>query len=281
MKRKIKANTYTILIFILSIITCFSILSLSVKADSGWDSDYDSGYDGGGFDFDYGGSYSSGDGDLSLGEFIFLLIFVVIVCIVLSKRKNKQMTATNLLITTPHVDDVEIKKHTNLTTIEIEQKIFDIYQKIQVAWMNFDYETLRKYTSDEMFNMYKMQLETLKLKHQKNIMSDFNKKDIVITEVASNGDLVTIKAELVVAQKDYVVNDANNVVNGSDKRRVVMHYELTFTMTIKGNDGKCPNCGAKIANQASNVCEYCNSVIVSEHHDLIMTKKEKKGQSWE
>ena len=47
---------------------------------------------------------------------------------------------------------------------EFRQKAYDIYQKVQVAWMNFDYDSMRKYVTDEMFNMYKSQLTTLKVK---------------------------------------------------------------------------------------------------------------------
>ncbi len=272
----------TILLFVLSVMTCFSILALSVKADSGWDSDYGGGYSGGDFDFDFGGDYSGSGGELTPGSFVLLVVIIIIVAIIYSKNKNNVQSSSHKSSITNHYEDsIKIKQLTDLTPVEIQDQVFEIYKNIQIAWTNFDYETMQKYTSDEMFNMYKMQLETLKMKNQKNVMSDFIKRDIAITDIYADNDLVTIKLELVVAQKDYVIDAQNKVIKGTDARRMLMHYELTFTMTKDANNGKCPNCGAPIANQASNICSYCNSTIVSSHHDLIMTKKEKKGQGWE
>ena len=47
--------------------------------------------------------------------------------------------------------------------------------------MEFDYDTLRKYLSDELFNTYKSQLKVLSAKKQRNIMHDFEKHNIDIT----------------------------------------------------------------------------------------------------
>ena len=49
--------------------------------------------------------------------------------------------------------------------------------------MNFDYNTLRKYTTEELFNMYESQLRVLKVKKQKNIMRDIQYKNAMITDI--------------------------------------------------------------------------------------------------
>ena len=56
--------------------------------------------------------------------------------------------------------------------LKYKQELFKIYKNVQRAWMNFDEEELRKYVTDEMFNMYSSQLETLKVKNQQNIMEN-------------------------------------------------------------------------------------------------------------
>ena len=42
--------------------------------------------------------------------------------------------------------------------------------------MNFDYNTIRKYTTDEIYNMYKSLGQNLQKKKRKNITKDFSLK---------------------------------------------------------------------------------------------------------
>ena len=277
------------LLIAIAALTCLSLLTVNLKADSGWDSDYDSGWDSGdsgwdsGYDSDYSWSSSggsSGSGSF-FGAFIMFVIIIIIVLVISNKNSSTIYSSLpdNLKITKPGVPDIALEKY-GLDRVDILERAFKIYQEIQIAWMNFDFDTLRKYLSDELFNSYKMQLNALKMKKQKNIMEDFLSRQMLITGVSENEGLITLDIELVVAQKDYVVDEKNNVVKGNNMRKLLVHYELTFTMTKETNSGKCPNCNAPLKNQASNKCDYCGSTVVTKNHDLIMTKKQNKGQGW-
>ena len=280
------------LFIILLALACSSILTVTLKADSGWDSGYDSGWDSGydsGYDSGWDSGYSSssswsstGSGEGSWSSAVIMFIVIIIIIIIVSRSNSGNISSaipSNLAITKPSVPDNELENY-GLDRVEILEKTFEIYKNVQIAWMNFDFDTLRKYLSDELFNSYKMQLNALKMKKQKNIMEDFLNRQMVITEVSENEGLITLKVELVVAQKDYVVDESNNVVKGTKARQMLVHYEMTFTMTKETNAGKCPNCNAPLANQASSKCPYCGSTVVTKNHDLIMTKKQNKGQGW-
>ena len=268
------------LLILLAILTCLSLTTVRLKADSGWDSGYDSGWDSGSDWSSDGGSYYGGGGGSWQGALIVLVIVIVIMIIASKNKGNINGPIPNsLMITKPSVSDEELAKY-NLNRVDVLQKTFEIYRNVQVAWMNFDFDTLRKYLSDELFNSYKMQLNALKLKKQKNVMEDFLNRQMVITGISENDGLITLNVELVVAQRDYVVDENNNIVKGIRARQMLVHYELTFTMTQDKNSGKCPNCNAPIANQASSQCPYCGSTVVTKNHDLVMTKKQNKGQGW-
>ena len=276
-----------ILLIVLAILTCFSLLTVNLKADSGWDSGYDSGGWDSGSDSswsssDSGWSSSGGSGGGSWESAVVTLVVIIVILIIISNgNKNGNLGAipNSLKITKPSVPDNILESY-GLDRVEILEHAFKIYRDVQIAWMNFDYDTLRKNLSDELFNTYKMQLEALKLKNQKNIMEDFLNRQMVITGVSENDGLITLTVELVVAQRDYVVDENNNVVKGIKSRQMLVHYELTFTMTKETNVGKCPNCNAPLANQASSKCPYCGSTVVTKNHDLVMTKKQNKGQGW-
>ena len=96
MKEKLKK----ILIITLLLLIGTGIISNSVKADSGWDSDYDSGsWDSGsdwdsGWDSDYdsswsGGSYYGGSGGSFSSGISTIVIAVIIIIIVFSMTNNK------------------------------------------------------------------------------------------------------------------------------------------------------------------------------------------------
>lgn len=283
MKKKIKS----ILLVCLAVFTCLSLLSLSVKADSGWDTDY-GGWDSSDSDWDSSdwGSSSSSGGSGSIGSLIVFVIIIIIVIVITNKGNKAKLDnstipiPSNIAINKLSVSDETLAKY-NLNREELLNKAFELYKNVQISWMNIDYDSLRKYLSDELFNTYKMQLEALKMKKQKNVMEGFVRKDMVITDIFENNGLITATVELVVSQLDYVVNETNQVVKGTNTRRMMVHYELTFTMTLDKNSGKCPNCNAPLPNQASNKCPYCGSTVVTKNHDLVMTKKQNKGQYWE
>ncbi len=160
----------------------------------------------------------------------------------------------------------------------IIDKTYHIYEDVQYAWSNFDYDTLRNNLSDELYNNYVMQLEGLKLKNQQNIMSNIEKKKIYICGVKNDKGLYTIEILLYVRQKDYIVdtNKPRKAIRGNKKKHGVL-YKITYTMSKKKNK-KCPNCGAKLNNKASEVCSSCGSVITSSNHELVMVKKEVLSQ---
>lgn len=294
MKKKILL-IMTALLFAFSM----SFLTYKVHADSGWDSDYDSSWDSGSsWDSDWGSSsWSSYDHDYSYSRhsgnsnstsspaaiLIFFIIIVLIIIMVSSKGKNKSIKSTHTYSTYSrkiYPMDYNIIKNVlpEFNSDDFLAKAYNIFINVQNAWMNLDYESLRKYLSDELFNTYKSQLKALDLQKQKNIMKSFDKLDIGITNFVHSDNKYTITVELIVSFYDYVVNKENTIVRGTDRRKLTNHYELTFISSINKNNksNKCPNCNAPLDSSSSNICPYCKSTIISEHYDWIMSKKQIK-----
>ena len=296
-----KKYLYCILIVFSCLMVFYPIIT---KADSGWDSDYDtggswsSGSDWSSSGWDYGhhsSSYSSYLPNSPIVTVIFFIIIFVLAIIYTIKliQKNKGI---------PPIEDPALENlhpiNGNNNYIDIEQskineidpsiniedfkkKAFNIYKDIQEAWMNFDTDKIRKLTTDEIYNMYSSQLETLKLKNQKNIMKNIEYVDAKITDIASVNDIITINVYLRVKVLDYVINvKTNKTVRGRDNARLDIEYNLTFVKS-ETDDKKvetCPNCGAPVDIISSATCPYCNSVLVKNASDYVMSKKTCIGQ---
>ena len=51
--------------------------------------------------------------------------------------------------------------------LKFQQKTFEIYKQVQTSLNDFNIQNLRNYATDELYNLYKKQLEVLKRKHIK------------------------------------------------------------------------------------------------------------------
>ena len=175
----------------------------------------------------------------------------------------------------PKLTDEEI--HSKLPSLNIKEfndKVFNIYNDVQIAWMNYDIDSIKNLLSDEMYNMYKMQIETLKIKGERNIMKNIKYINSYITSIENVNDITTINVILQVTCYDYIIDNKQKVIRGSKFTKLHYTYFLKFTKkNIEKHIDICPNCGAKI-NDNSSRCEYCNSVIVDNENDWIMTKKQ-------
>lgn len=240
-----------------------------VSADSGFDSSFDS---------DFGDSDSSGIGDIFYliylcieHPILALIIISIIVLIVISNNKKQKEIINNALNT--KLELLDVAKFPIEKQLEIEA--FNIYKEIQYAWMNFDEEKIQKLTTDEMYNMYLMQLDTLKVKHQKNIMYDIKYIGSQIINKHEENGQETITMNMQVSCYDFIIDtQTNKVLRGSATKVNQYSYELTFVRTIVNDEIKiCPQCGAPVEGNNSGKCEYCKSTLISKDYTLVMSKK--------
>lgn len=282
-----------------------------LATDSGFDTSYDSGGSDWGGSSDWGSDSSGGDGDMfGLGENIILGVFFIIipVSILFNKKKEKTtkdkvllilasiiivvLTLCRLLVLlftlsgllfmawamiTLAIDSIFKKKKTNkgLPLTAENRKILDecyeIFINVQNAWMNFDYDSLRKETTDNLYNTYYNQLQSLVLKGQKNVMSDFELVEYKLIKLSKKNSITTVKMELEVKFYDYIVDSSNKVVRGKKRKKVHMLYDLTYVYNEEAIE-ECPNCNAKISKE-DNICSYCKTTIPSIRGKMKLSTK--------
>lgn len=267
----------------------------NVFADSGWDSSYDSGSSWSGSswsgssssssswdsDYSYGSSSSSRGGDLSTGETFIIAIFLiggmVVFVIVMSKTSSTQgnnISSSNNYDFYKDISLEDLQKVLPNENLEgLKLKLYQKFKDIQDAWENFNYDVLREMCTDELAESYISQLDTLKLKNGKNVMSDFNPIDIKITSAKLDNDLISVVVYANITFYDYVINEkTGEVIRGNKSRKVNNHYLMTFVVANESIT-KCPGCGAELKMNTSGVCEYCRMKIVKNASDFVLSKK--------
>ena len=272
-----KNKTWIFLILIIPVLL-ITISTQKVKADSGFDTSYDSGgssWDSSSSSDWDSGDYSSSGGGSFIGLIIFTVIFIIAIKSALDKSKS---TNVHPSIVDSSLSDDEIRKYIpNFDRNKFITDRFNDYVQIQNAWMNFDYDTLRNKLTDELYNQYAMQLDTMKIKNEQNIMSSFKHKETAITEIyEENGELV-VTINSVITFYDFIVQNGR-VVRGNSTKKITSLYEMKFVCNKEAMSNKCPSCHAPLNNNASQVCEYCGSVITKTGENWVMTKKQTKNQ---
>ena len=271
MKRRV---CYVLLILLFVFITQI----VPAHADSGWHGSYGGSHSSGrthtSSRYHSSGSFS-GDGGTLIPVLIVIGV-VVFVCVITSK---KQQAGGRISGSIRPYDINKIKQVLpDFDSSAFRMQVFSMYKKIEIAWMNFDYENLRKYTTDELYNQNHSQLIALQVKKQKNIMKDFELKSFEIVGMERIENTIALKVRMTVECFDYVVDKENKVVRGTDKQKMVYDYEMTFVKGMDTKVNKCPNCNAPLENVNSSVCPYCDSVIISNNYDWVLSKKQMINQ---
>ncbi len=287
MKKRFLNKIILVLILTLSVAATWLYANpVDVATDSGFDSSYSGGGGGGG-----GGSYSydpssnAQDWDeLTTTEKVLSLIPVclfLIAFIWIYVRLSRAPIAALSLDKKKAISEEQFRSYIKDETME--QFILNRYQDylaIQYAWMEFKYDTLSNKTTNELYNQYQMQLETLKVKGQKNIMKDFLYTDGMITNISKVNNRTTVTVELITSFYDYIINENSQaIIRGTDRKKISMHYQMVFIKDEKREmPTHCPNCGAKLKKTSTNVCEFCRTKITKETEDWLLSEKKAISQ---
>ena len=138
--------------------------------------------------------------------------------------------------------------------------------------MNFNYEGLKESLTDELYNQYIMQLDSLKVKNEKNIMKNFTLQHSSVINVREENGTLIVDVEMIVSFIDYIEQNGK-AVRGSKGEKVHQQYVMTFVMVPKPVN-YCPNCGAQLEDSASQVCPYCRSNITRVGNKWVLSKKQ-------
>jgi len=279
-----------VLLFIFIVLGSLLIMTYPAKADSGWDSDYDSG--GSSWDSDWSSgsswdnnydwdddsnSYSSSNS--TSNDFYSLLLFIFIFGVVVISSIRRIKRSSTSVVSMPIYNDIspDIILVFGYTLDNLKKELFDKFVDIQNAWMEFDYNSMRNLCTNELYNAYKSQLEVLKIKNGKNIMNEFDLQDIKIVNMHEEGNQIVVDVFMKVSFFDYVIDTkTDKVTRGKKDQKITNSYMMTF---IKGNNSdssllvKCPSCGAETHVNTTGTCEYCRSVIVKDANEFVLSKK--------
>ena len=290
---------------VIAVITLL-ICSTAALADFGGfsgDSDY-GGSDWGGSDSDWGSSWSdsdyswgiwgstdSGDGTRSEGcttgdMMVFLIIIIALVVIIwIAKAKNSQQTPVNTgVMPTSDLDlnDIEdyVEKIDPLFSVSaMQNKLSNLYVRLQDQWCAKDLEPLRPYLTDELYAQSERQLNEIARAGQTPHVERISVLGVNIRGWLQRDGMDHIIAELSTRITTYTTDDeTGEIIRGNPNLEKFMTYEwdvcrTTGIMTNTTEETKvinCPNCGAPVNINSTARCPYCSSIITVNDHDWLL-----------
>ena len=161
----------------------------------------------------------------------------------------------------------------------------DLFIKLQNAWTERDWEKIRNFESNELFELHKAQLQGYIDNNQINVMERICVNWVKIVSYSQQGNNEVLEVDLNSRMGDYIIDaTTKQVIRGNKTAEYVNVYRLKFTRTVgvkteeggqKVNITNCPNCGAPTKVMSSGRCEYCNSVITTKDYGWVLSGLER------
>lgn len=274
--------------------------SSSDWGSSSWDSDWDSDWSSSDWDSDYGSTGSDlfflgailGNG--GIGTIIFIIILYIIIKSIKSSKGTDRVRHNNerTRILTQNREPVVNFSQSHAFARRIqefdplfsEEKILswtkNLFVKLQNAWTARDWEPMRPFETEELFEQHKAQVQGYINTNRINVMDRIavNYACIYSFRKESNKDILEIALKS--TMKDYIINEkTKEVLEGNPNQDRTTVYKLTFerksgVLTKEGEielkTTNCPNCGAPTQITSSGKCEYCASIITARDYGWVL-----------
>jgi len=221
------------------------------------------------------GYYRVTDSIVTSNSIIYLLVFGLVVLLVTSlipvstfdrkpKSKFNDLSKKKLFVLLPG-ENIE----------KIKDNAYELFLKIEDAWMNFDYKFLEDNCVDYLYKEYKSQLKNMKSRNEQNIVKDFKLFDYYLTNIEKIDDDTILTIIFDVNYEDYVIDmNTKEIVKGKNRKNRTVYYECKFLYSGSSKSLiKCPKCGCKIDKRSKNKCKKCGHDLGSSNTKLKLTRK--------
>jgi DNA-directed RNA polymerase subunit RPC12/RpoP len=165
----------------------------------------------------------------------------------------------------------------------LNQRLGLIFQELQVAWSNREWERARQYVSDSLFQTQLYWMEAYKQAGLRNITGNARITCVELARVVSDKYYHALTVRLFATSLDYTVRDSEGrdgkLVSGSRsrERQYSEYWTLIRGRNTKGRpsaDKRCPSCGAPLSINMAGNCTHCSARVTSGEFDWVLSRIE-------
>jgi predicted lipid-binding transport protein (Tim44 family) len=160
-----------------------------------------------------------------------------------------------------------------------QARVATIFDWLQKGWSDQQWEIVRPYVSDALFQMQLYWIETYKRQGLRNFTERARIAQIQCVVVTADAYFDAITVRLYASSLDYTVRTADNVIVGGSKERPREYTEYwTLIRSIRPKQAAhatgCPNCGAEVLVNMAGHCQFCNAKVTSGEFDWVLSRIE-------
>lgn len=296
-----KKNRKRFLIILIAIIVTLHTISF---ADVGSFDRYDSGSSGFSSSSSSWGSDYDSDGDIlfiigwllgnNVGRGALLIIIIAfIIRLILNQKggttKSRTILSHSYQTNQPVVDlnqsHIYAQRIKNIDPNFSEEKMLawakDLFIKLQNAWTAREWETMRPFETESLFEQHQAQIQNYIDTNRINIVDRIAVNYATIYEFRQEGDRDILEIALKATKKDYIIDaTTKQLLEGSKEQDRITVYKMTFERktgilteegTAKIKTTNCPNCGAPTKITSAGKCEYCGSIITTGANGWVLS----------
>mgnify|MGYP004613558403 FL=1 len=254
------------------------------SSSSSWDWDDDD-------DYDYGSSSGSGSFGVGFGTIISIIIVAIIISANFKNKKGPRNYNVGAIPTRPmpvvdpsksHIYAEKIKEiDPNFSEEKMISFAKDLFVKLQNAWTARDWEPMRPFETESLFEQHKAQVQGYIDTNRINVMDRIAVNYAYLYNFRQEGDRDILEIALKSTMKDYIIDaTTKHLLEGSRTQDRTTVYKLTFerktgVLTPEGTaqikTTNCPNCGAPTEITSAGKCEYCGSVITTGANTWVLS----------
>jgi predicted lipid-binding transport protein (Tim44 family) len=171
-------------------------------------------------------------------------------------------------------------RHPEFSWEAFSAKVQHVFLELQAAWSSRDFEKARPYETDALFDRHRFWIERYRREGLTNRLEDIRIEKIQPCKMETDAFYEAITARVFATMTDWTEDAAGKVVVGSKSRRRRFSEYWTFIRRIgskegkKGEESKCPNCGADVKVNMAGSCEYCGSKVTTGDFDWVLSNIE-------
>lgn len=155
-----------------------------------------------------------------------------------------------------------------------------IFNELQAAWSNLDWERARPHETDNIFQMHRYWIEAYRRQNLRNVLDSIAITAMQPVKIKEDAFYQAITLRIYAQGHDYTVDSTGRVVSGSKTtlRRWSEYWTFIRNRTAKPAPARaalaCPNCGAPLKVNTAGICEFCGGKITSGEFDWVLSRIE-------
>ena len=164
-----------------------------------------------------------------------------------------------------------------------------IFCTVQIAWTRRDWEKIRAFEKEELFEQHNKQLQEYIRLGRINVIENIDIIDAYLHKLVVDNNFQNLTVSMRVTMNNYVIDEKSGKVIIGNKKKVIDNiYLLTFTRSsgIKTNMVNgfvmniCHNCGATVRSENAGKCEYCGSIIYTDEFNWVLLNFESVDENF-